>query len=472
MDKVILTVVGGGSVNWMPKLMKGFFSIKGLNSGEIRLVDSNRKHTNLIAKMIMGFNKIKNKGFEVSIFDDRKEALKNADIVWTTFSPGSLNAFWNDLEIPIKYGINLPVSMATGTSGISAALRTVPVAYEIVEDMEECCPGSWILNETNPMTAITKAMNLASKTIKTIGMCHEFHNNFPKYIEHIFNLKKPKGMSGVEYAHYWLPENGFKYTVAGLNHFIFLIKATLDEEDVIPKIREYCNTHRYLGGDYNNESNNLYIGYSDSDPFKNRFMASLSIGRQYGYISVNGDRHTIEFIPGLCNIHNGFGMKYGVLKTSIDRRRIIEKNNLEAIKKIINNEVDIKWEEEPCEQMIDIVKAILSKKSTKCMINTPNKGQITNLATGSVAETEAEVSTEKIRASYVGKLPGSIGTLCKLHSDVILLTVKAALEGSRDLFIEALSLDPITGQADFGKIGDLADELLYANKEWLPRFFK
>jgi alpha-galactosidase/6-phospho-beta-glucosidase family protein len=58
-----------------------------------------------------------------------------------------------------------------------------------------------------------------------------------------------------------------------------------------------------------------------------------------------------------------------------------------------------------------------------------------------------------------------------LHSDVHGLTVQAALTGDRDVFVEALSLDPASGTADFSELVALADELLYANKAHLPRFF-
>ena len=58
-----------------------------------------------------------------------------------------------------------------------------------------------------------------------------------------------------------------------------------------------------------------------------------------------------------------------------------------------------------------------------------------------------------------------------MHADVHELTVQAALEGSRDLFVQALLLDPSSAGADFSEIGQMADDLLLANEEYLPRFF-
>lgn len=46
-----------------------------------------------------------------------------------------------------------------------------------------------------------------------------------------------------------------------------------------------------------------------------------------------------------------------------------------------------------------------------------------------------------------------------------------AQHGDRDLLVKAMSLCPFSGGADFCGIGQLADELPLANKQWLPRFF-
>ena len=134
--KIKLCVIGGGSVNWMRGLMKDVYTLNGVEGGEIRLVDPNTDHVTSVKNMLLKFNELTDKQFDVSIVEDRKAALAGCDFVLTTFSPGAMDAFFNDLEIPVKYGVRLPVSMTCGISGISAALRTVPVAYEITQDME------------------------------------------------------------------------------------------------------------------------------------------------------------------------------------------------------------------------------------------------------------------------------------------------------------------------------------------------
>ena len=119
---MILTVIGGGSSQWMKSLMRDVYLLDEVDSGEIRLVDPKREHVEAVARMLETFNRMRNKDYQISVTDDRRAALKGADFVMTTFSPGSMDAFYNDLEIPIKYGIRIPVSMTVGPPGISAAL--------------------------------------------------------------------------------------------------------------------------------------------------------------------------------------------------------------------------------------------------------------------------------------------------------------------------------------------------------------
>ena len=118
-----------------------------------------------------------------------------------------------------------------------------------------------------------------------------------------------------------------------------------------------------------------------------------------------------------------------------------------------------------------MMNAILTGGSTTAILNLPNRGQVENLPRDAIVETLATVTGEQISPRPCGELPGAVGSLCRLHVDVQEMTVQAALRGDRELLVEALSLDPLCAGADFAEIGELADELLAANRRWLPRFF-
>ncbi|MFD0679359.1 MULTISPECIES: family 4 glycosyl hydrolase [unclassified Paenibacillus] len=461
--RMIMTVIGGGSVNWMPGLMKDIYLMDEIEGGEIRLVDPNHEHVSAVASMLHRFNELKRKDYRITVFENRTEALKDTNFVLTTFSPGAMDAFWNDLELPIKYGIRLPVSMTVGPSGISASLRTAPEAFDLVKEMEIYCPGAWLLNVTNPMSVVTRAMNMAAKQTRVIGLCHEFHC-LPEYLGPMLGLNKPVGMNVLDYLYHWLQEQGFDYSVAGVNHFIWLTKANYQGNDMLPMIREYCRTHEQLPDD-EKRSGSQAIGM-----YHNNGAAKFALCRQFGYLPLAGDRHLVEFHPALCNIRNGYGMKYGVIKTTVDSRRLSKINKLSHILRMTHEDDAISWHRSG-EELTEIIRAIVTDSSTTAIVNMPNQGQIPNLPNEIVVETLADVSKLGVSPREAGPLPGSIASMVRLHVDIHELTVRAALEGNRDLFVQALSLDPLSASADFSELVQLADELLSANRQWLPRFY-
>lgn len=444
----IITVIGGGSSQWMKSIMKDLFMIEELDGGQIRLVDPKTQHVEAVGAMLKYFNQVKSKNFKIIIESDIHKALNNADFIITSFSPGSMDAFVNDIEIPVKYGIRLPVSMTVGVPGISAAIRTAPVAYEFVEIMEKQCPGAWLFNLTNPMSVVTRAMNMAARKTRVVGLCHEFHA-FYAILDPIFNFNAPQDMALLDKIYKWLPEQGYEYTVAGLNHFVWLTELRYKGRDMLPKIKEYAK------------------GYDKSQ----NHGAKMSLCENFGCLPLPGDRHLIEFFPALCNIQNGWGMKYGVKKTTVDQRIHNIDKSLQLVREITAGKEPKNFWQFSGEEMPMIIKAILSDKFVRGIVNMPNTGQIDELPKNIIVETLADINSDGVSCKKSGKLPRSIEVLCRLHSDIHEMTVESSLKGDRQLLLEAMLLDPSTAHSEFSTISTMCDELLKSNRKWLPRFF-
>ncbi len=477
-----ITVIGGGSVNWMPTLMRDLYLLDSVDGGEIRLVDPGMERAHAVKGMLEQFNKQRNKNYRISVHADRREALPGTDVVLCTFSPGGIEAYHYDLQVPMKYGIIQPVSGTVGPCGISNALRTVTEAYDIVADMEELCPQAWMISETNPMTAVTKAMNLAAKNVRVIGMCHEFHA-FGDISKMIMGFEPPADLPLLDYLYEWLPQEGFDYTIAGINHFIWLTKAELHGEDVLPRIRAFAEEHannRSVKRAF--EKNRAQTqpefenwaprdGEDDFDlyPWENHWEAKLAACRRFGHLSIGGDRHMIEFIPSFCNSTNGFGMQYGVNRTTGDHRKHLMDIRLEEIKAYADGSKEVTWLKSP-EEMTTVLNGILTDTPTPCIVNLPNTGQISNMPEGAIVETFATVNGSAVTPKDSGALPSGIATYARLHNDIIELTVQAGLEGNMGKLKEALSLDPLCGTMDFRDIDAMAEDMVMATRKWLTRF--
>ena len=94
----------------------------------------------------------------MSTTTDQGRALDGADFVVVTISTGGFESMSVDLDVPARHGIRQSVGDSVGPGGINRSLRNIPVLVGIARDMEQLCPDAWMLNITNPMTALTRAV--------------------------------------------------------------------------------------------------------------------------------------------------------------------------------------------------------------------------------------------------------------------------------------------------------------------------
>ncbi len=90
---------------------------------------------------------------------DRKKALKGADAVLITVLAGGTQVWRHDIEIPKRFGVDFNIGDTRGVAGIFRALRTIPVMLDICRDIERLCPDAIVLNYTNPIAMICRAMH-------------------------------------------------------------------------------------------------------------------------------------------------------------------------------------------------------------------------------------------------------------------------------------------------------------------------
>src|SRR3954451_1066723 len=157
MAKTRICFVGGGSYQWTPKLLTDIALTKGL-SGTIVLHDVAPGPMEEMQRL--GRKIIDEARADVSIetSGDLHEALKDAEFVIVTITTGGLEAMRKDLDIPLRYGIYQSVGDTVGPGGLSRALRNVPTLLHIAKTMEQVCPNAWMLNLTNPLTVLTRAV--------------------------------------------------------------------------------------------------------------------------------------------------------------------------------------------------------------------------------------------------------------------------------------------------------------------------
>ncbi len=218
MAKIVL--VGAGSHVFSRHLITDILSYPELRDSTITLLDISKEPLDLIsafAKKLVEQNKF---GTRIESTTDRCEALDGANYVIITIQVGGRQPMQADREVTLKYGVDQGNMDTMGPGGVFYGSRHVPVILDICHDMEELCPGAWLMNYTNPMSIITWAINDYTN-IKAVGLCHSVQST---------SAQLAKYMS--------VPYEEVSYWVAGINHMAWFLELKWRGEDAYPLLRE------------------------------------------------------------------------------------------------------------------------------------------------------------------------------------------------------------------------------------------
>jgi 6-phospho-beta-glucosidase len=161
-----LTVVGGGST-YTPELADGIARL-ALPVTELVLVDPDTHRLGLVggvsSRIVAAYgHRAKVRG--TAGLDD---GLDGADVVIVQLRVGGQAARQRDETWPLEYGC--AGQETTGPGGLAKALRTVPVVLEIAERARHRAPSAWIIDFTNPVGIVTRALLDAGH--RAVGLCN------------------------------------------------------------------------------------------------------------------------------------------------------------------------------------------------------------------------------------------------------------------------------------------------------------
>ena len=207
-----IAFIGAGSFGFTRSLVRDILTFPLLKDATLALMDIDPERLDFINRAV---NRIVDDGkypAKVMATMDRAEALKDADAVIVTILAGGVDVWQHDILIPKKYGVDTNVGDTRGPSGIFRALRTIPVMMGIVKDMEKYCPNAMMLNYTNPMAMLCRAMQRES-FIQLTGLCHSVQGT-------------------AQMLAHWIgaPMDEITYTCAGINHLAWYIEVRVERQ--------------------------------------------------------------------------------------------------------------------------------------------------------------------------------------------------------------------------------------------------
>ena len=438
-----ITIVGGGSYSWGPLFVRDLLIAPALQDAAIVLHDVDAQA--LAAVYDLGQVLVRQRGGgRVERTLDLDAALRGADFVILTITTGGLEAMRHDVEIPEEYSVFQAVGDTVGPGGLVRALRNIPVVAALAQKMEQLCPRAWLLNYTNPMTTLCRTVSKTS-SIRTIGLCHEWH-----------------GVRDRLATYFGVPASGFMPRIAGINHLPWLLDLAVDGEDYMPRLQEFAAEilaqHEVF----------------DDDPRStvDRGLVKSRLLQLYGGLPVAGDRHVAEFFPFFLTETTGRGKAWGIDRTPIAERYTWRDM---ALQKIGRLEADAAARDKflaraSGEAAGEIITALATNGRYAGIMNLPNRGQVLSLPAEVVVETLGVIEHSEARGLPVGDIPPAIESILRRHIANQELAVEAALTGSQELALQALLGDALC-PPDIGAAERMLEEMLAANRSYLPQFF-
>ncbi len=380
---------------------------------------------------------IKKNNLSVQIFSttDRKEAIKDADFVITTFQIGGMEAYKHDYEIPMKYGVDQCLGQCVGPGGVFRGMRSIPVLADIMHDMEELCPDALLLNYVNPMAACCIGMSKSSN-IKFVGLCHGVQTTMDLIAGYVESKKED-----------------IDFLAAGINHMAWFLKLEKDGKDIYPLFRENIEKPEYYIND----------------------KVRIEVARYFGYFMTESTGHLSEYLywfrknkeamDTYCD-QPAFGGETGAYYKYCCAME--EKFKKVDILSLESGDLGPR-SHDYCSYIIEAIKTGNTFRLNGNIMN--DEGFIANLPKECCVEVPVFVDKMGLHPAHIGNLPQQLAALNQANVTVQLLAAEAAVTGDPELAFAACAMDPLTSAVlSLTETRDMVIELFEAEAKWLPQF--
>ncbi|MGC9360028.1 MAG: alpha-galactosidase [Anaerolineae bacterium] len=436
MAKIVF--IGAGSFGFTRKLVRDILTFDTMRDAEIALVDIDPKRLDWAQRACERIVEEGSYPARIIATTDRTEVLEGADAVICTILSGGVDVWRYDIEIPKTYGVDINIGDTRGPAGVFRALRTIPEMLGICHDMERYCPKAILLNYTNPMAMLCRAMQRESK-IQVSGLCHSVQG------------------TAAMLAH-WIgaPIEEISYVSAGINHQAWYLKYEWNGEDAYPLIREAVKRPEIYNEEQVRNEMFLHLGYYVTE--------SSGHNSEYNWWF----RKRPDLIERYCTHGTGWNPgEYAYILQEYLRR---EDTWETAIEEWIESPEPLDLERGH-EYAAYIVNAFLGGDPFKFNGNVPNKGLITNLPEDACVEVPVYADERGFNAIHVGALPPQCAALNNVSIAAEEMAVDACLTGNPTEVFHSIAYDPLTASVlSLSEIRAMVNEMLAQNKDYLPTF--
>ncbi|MCC5974073.1 MAG: alpha-glucosidase/alpha-galactosidase [Rubellimicrobium sp.] len=437
-----ICIIGAGSVGFTKKLCQDILKVAEFEDIEIALTDVNPKNLDMIAQIIRRIVEVNGLKTKVTATTDRREAFAGARYIMCCVRIGGLEAYADDIRIPLKYGVDQCVGDTICAGGILYGQRGIPAMLEFCKDIREVAePGALLLNYANPMAMMTWAC-LEHGGVNTVGLCHGVQNGHRQ-------IARALGV----------PMDEVEIICSGINHQTWYLDIRHDGRAI--------------------SRDELIAAFERHPTFSEQEKVRIDVLKRFGFYSTESNGHLSEYLPWyrkrpdeIMNwismddwIHGETG---GYLRYSTENRNWFTEDFpvfLEEAGKPLSGY------ERTDEHASHIIEALETGRTYRGHFNVRNGGVIRNLPEDCIIESPGFVDRFGINMVEGIELPLACAATCSASVHVQRMSVQAAVTGDLDLLKQAVLHDPLVGAiCTPEEVWQMVDEMVVAQAEWLPQY--
>jgi 6-phospho-beta-glucosidase len=425
-----VAVVGGGST-YTPELVDGLCDLEDrIVVDDLVLLDPSDLRREVVGGLSERILRARGWGGTFETTADPHAALEGADFVVVQLRIGGQAARHVDETLPVGYGCLGQETVGAG--GLAKALRTVPVVLGLAEEMAaRANPGAWLVDFTNPVGIVTQA--LLDEGHRAVGLCNVA----------IWAQRRLGHYLGVD------PDDVAVEHV-GLNHLTWIRSARAVEPG------------REAGADLLDELFDRFgpeVELESGVPLEvlrlQHALPSYYVHYYYQHDAEVAQQSAPSYRPRADVVAE---LEAALLGEYRDPALVSKPTKLSYRGGAYYSLAAVR-----------LMASLYAGTGDVQVVDMRNDGAVPGLPDDAVVETTAVVDADGAHPLPQRALSPEMLGLVQHAKAYERVAVKAACSGSRDDVVRALLANPLVGQ--YPLAAQLADELLAANRQHLPRFF-
>jgi alpha-galactosidase len=437
-----ICIIGAGSVGFTKKLCSDILKVPEFEDVEIALTDINAHNLDMVQQIISRIVKVNGLSTRITATTDRREALTGARYIMNVVRIGGLEAFADDIRIPLKYGVDQCVGDTICAGGIMYAQRGISAMMAFCSDIREVAePGALLLNYANPMAMMTWAA-IEHAGVNTVGLCHGVQNGHRQIARALA-----------------VPMEEVDIVCSGINHQTWYL--------------DIRHNGRKISKD------ELLAAFEAHPVFSKQEKVRIDVLKRFGFYSTESNGHLSEYLPWYRKrpdeIQNWISMDDwihgetgGYLRYTTENRNWFETDFPVFLEEAGRLLADY---ERTDEHASHILEALETGRTYRGHFNVRNGGIIKNLPEDCIIESPGFVDRFGINMVEGVTLPPACAATCNVSVSVQRMGMQAALTGDVDLLKQAVLHDPLVGAiCTPDEVWQMVDELLVAQAQWLPQY--